>query len=143
MHVRGGPSHPPHKHVLFTKSGAPLTAVAQGRETKQGASPSGRADEDSWQPTPIRGPVKDQSSEGAQSVVASPGDIPSVAQWSSEVRTSRVRFWIQFHAQFGQRMRMVGSHPKLGETASLNLPCAERGVVSTKRSRAIEIRYWL
>lgn len=35
-------------------------------------------------------------------------------QWSSDQRTSRVRFWIQFHAQFGQRMRVVGSHPELG-----------------------------
>ena len=28
---------------------------------------------------------------------------------------TRVRFWLQCHAEFGQRMRLVGSHERLGE----------------------------
>lgn len=28
---------------------------------------------------------------------------------------ARVTFWLKFHADFGQRLKVVGSHPNLGE----------------------------
>jgi hypothetical protein len=33
---------------------------------------------------------------------------------SGEPQTAKVTFWLQFHVEWGQRLRVVGSHPQLG-----------------------------
>ncbi len=34
-------------------------------------------------------------------------------------QTAHVTFWLQYHAEWGQRLRVIGSHPKLGEDCVL------------------------
>lgn len=42
---------------------------------------------------------------------------------SGEPQTAKVTFWLQFHVEWGQRLRVVGSHPQLGAcTCSGNFP---------------------
>lgn len=33
---------------------------------------------------------------------------------SGEPQTAKVTFWLQFHVEWGQRLRVIGSHPQLG-----------------------------
>ena len=75
------------------------------------ASTSGRAEDTSQPPrSAARGhtPQPDVSLSPISRAMSQPGTS----------RMSRVRFWLHFHAQFGQRVRIVGSHENLGEPGS-------------------------
>lgn len=61
---------------------------------------------------------REPSSSGSQSLQLSASNSPAARVLSppSSSRVSRVRFWLQFHAQFGQQVRIVGSHEVLGRS---------------------------
>ncbi|KAK9802867.1 hypothetical protein WJX72_002038 [[Myrmecia] bisecta] len=43
-----------------------------------------------------------------------PSQAPSAGHASAPKRLTTVRFWLTFHAEYGQRLRVVGSHEHLG-----------------------------
>ena len=102
-----------HMAVAFEKAWASSCAssLQAERGPPQSLAPAAPASNSTPADTPSSGSLR--APEPAQ---ASPP-----VQWNTDQRMSRVRFWIQFHAQFGQRMRIVGSHPNLGEHSLMPL----------------------
>lgn len=115
-----GPTTPQSRH-------APAPAPSEAQRVPQQPSLQSQP-----APLPLQSPT--QQPRGAlQPLSAMPHLSPPTAPTQAPVRhadfaggqqqdqksVAKVQFWLTFHAEFGQRLRVVGSHKNLGVFASL------------------------
>lgn len=77
-----------------------------------------------------RGQQDWQNAQGSTALVSSDGGNSTALKAKEQTKMVQVRFWLKFHVDYGQVIRIIGGHDQLGE-------CQPARLVQSRRIRCV------
>lgn len=64
-----------------------------------------------------------QQQQSSTALASSDGSNNTALKAKEQPKMVQVRFWLKFHVDYGQTIRIIGGHDQMGERAASRPPC--------------------
>lgn len=67
--------------------------------------------------------MQQQQQQSSTALASSDGSNNTALKAKEQPKMVQVRFWLKFHVDYGQTIRIIGGHDQMGECAASQPPC--------------------